>query len=111
MRWLAITLGLLAACVGLAGWIYLRDRDTDQLRNLPLLEARSDALLILDRLTGQARCGGCGADVSRRSGTRLWRVRLRGPFGQRCFTLNLDEFAMSADRGMTGIKSAACDGT
>jgi hypothetical protein len=110
MKWLALTFGALAACLGLAGWIYLRDMDAAPVRNTPLLQARTDALLMLDRLTGPTHCAGCVADVSRRSDRRLWDVHLHGPFGRRCFTVHLAKFAISPDHGITGVQSAACDG-
>jgi hypothetical protein len=55
MKWLYVTVGLLATSVCLVGWIYLRDRNTSSYLPPPLTErqlAQIDASATLNHLAG-----------------------------------------------------------
>jgi hypothetical protein len=66
MRWLYVTLGLLASSVCLVGWIYLRDRDTSSYLPPPPTErqlAQIDASATLNYLVGAGCRPDCAAEL------------------------------------------------
>jgi hypothetical protein len=58
MKWLAVTIALLALSAGLVSWIYLRDRDTSGWRTVERAQTRPEAGAVRDvlQLACQQRC-------------------------------------------------------
>jgi hypothetical protein len=115
MRWFLATIGLVCACAALPAWIYFRDRNMAQARafapiaaRADALTARGDALTALRTMTGGTHCRGCGVDLLGPSSAESWNVRLRGTFGQRCLRIDVVDFEVSSDHGITGITSISC---
>ncbi len=107
MRWFYITVGLLATCVCLVAWIYLRDRDTNW-RPPELQLARADATAILTELTNGYCRSGCATKVLGHTGSHRWLVRITVREQPQCLRINLDTFATSRQHGLTGVQPSHC---
>jgi hypothetical protein len=110
VRWGAVTLGLLAACVSLSAWIYLRDHGSDW-RPPERQVAIADAHLLLSGLAGAHCAQGCGARLLGRSGPNLWLARLTVRDMRYCFEIDLDRFASSGRHGFAGVQPGGCGRT
>jgi hypothetical protein len=76
MRWLYLTIGLLATSVCLIGWIYLRDRDTAGALPGPTERqlARIDATATLNHLAGADCHPHCSAKLLARTKPEHWLI-------------------------------------
>ncbi len=108
MRWLALTACLLAACVGLVGWVYLRDRYSSQWRLPERQIASVDAARTLEAFAG-AECGRrCGVRLLERGGRSEWVIRLTVSGRSQCLRLDLATFATDQPHGLAGVSPNRC---
>jgi hypothetical protein len=107
MRWLCVTLGLLATCVCLVAWIYLRDRNTNWQPPEPQL-ARVDATAVLTKLTDGYCRSGCAAEVLGHTRSHRWLVRITVRGQPQCLQIDLDTFATSRQHGLSGVQPSHC---
>jgi hypothetical protein len=111
MRWLALTLALLGACVALSAWTYVRDRDTGWTHVTERLEAQSQARRLLDLMTvGQTCAGRCSSAAVRRTAPRTWDVVVVTARWRGCYRVALDTFAASPAHGLRGLERLPCTG-
>lgn len=109
MVWRRLTLLLVASCVAICAWMYLRDRDAGGPVQSSRVEAEVDASQMLDMVSSSRSCEGrCSAAVLGQTASGRWRIRLSAPTWQRCFDLDVQTFDYTSARGLSGIRSAAC---
>jgi hypothetical protein len=108
MRWLGVTIGLLAAGLSLVAWVYLRDRDTSGWRPPERPLARADATTVLAAIDGGDCHSDCAAELlgRRQSGRWLARITVRGQ--TQCLEINLDTFSFGSQHGLTGVQPSRC---
>jgi hypothetical protein len=105
MRWLYVTVGLLATCVCLLGWIYLRDRDTSW-RPPEQQVARTDAVTVADILG--AACGSnCATALLSKVGPHSWLVRVTSNGRPECLKIDVDTFKVS-QHSFSGLQRRRC---
>jgi len=107
MRWLLATIVLLAASAGLAGWIYLRDRDTNW--RLPGEQlARTDAVLAISELGGGRCLSDCEATQLDPASSHRWLVHaiLRGRHA--CLQIDVNTFTVDGPHGLYGVRAGHC---
>ena len=110
MTWRRVTLILLALCVGICAWTYLRDKDGPVVREPQRVDAQLDANWMLASLTTQRRClAGCTAQVLGRIGSSTWRVKLAVPGWRQCFNVDVSSFGQAAGHGFSGVRAARCN--
>jgi hypothetical protein len=110
MKWLYLTLGLLATSVCLIGWIYLRDRDTSNAlppRPTERQLAQIAATTTLNELGG-GDCGSGCATVLGRTQPRQWLVRITVKGHPRCLRIDLDTFTVSYPHRLSGVRPSRC---
>jgi hypothetical protein len=100
MRWLYVTVGLLATCACLIGWIYLRDRDTSW-RPPEQQTARADATIAND-LRGADCRSSCATELLGRTGPHRWLVRVTLRGRAECLEIDVATFATSPRHGLVG---------
>jgi hypothetical protein len=110
MKWLGVTLGLLAASVCLVGWIYLRDRDTSGWLPPEGRLAHADANYALAELGGQECPSHCSADVLGQTQPHHWLVRFTVVGRPECLLIDLRTFAVSQQHGLSGVRLQSCTG-
>ena len=103
MRWLALTLALLAASAGLLAWVYLRDRDTSDWLAPERQRVHSDGWVVL---TGEDCHRGCAVSVQGRVGPHLWLVRLAVRGSVQCVQIDPETFTVTARDGLVGVRGA-----
>jgi hypothetical protein len=110
MRWLGATVGLLAACVALVGWIYLRDHSTESWHPPAGQAARADAATVLAALDGDGCRHHCGVQLlgSTRHGDWIAQITL-GAHPQ-CFAIDVAAFS-NGQHGLTGVEPVSCERT
>jgi hypothetical protein len=109
MRWLAATVGLLAASAVLVLGIYLRDRDPAGWLPAPRTAANSDAKAVMAGLGGP-ECG-------RRCSYRLlgnpkpdhWLAQIVDRSRAECVDINLRTFGASDAHGLSGVALIDCE--
>jgi hypothetical protein len=108
MRWLAVTIGLLAASLSLAAWVYLRDRDTSGWRGPERPIALADVTAALGAFGGRGCHSACAAKLleRRQSGRWLARITVRGQ--TQCLEIDLDTFASDSRHGLSGVQPSRC---
>jgi hypothetical protein len=107
MRWLALTASLLAACVGLVGWVYLRDRYSSQWRLPERQIASVDAARTLEAFAGG--CGRrCEVRLLGRGGHSEWVIRLTVSGRAQCLRLDLTTFATDQPHRLAGVSPNRC---
>jgi hypothetical protein len=107
MSWQRATFVLIAICVALCGWIFVRDRDAPMVAEPQRMEAQLDANRTLTALTN-ASCSGCTAQVLTKTGATTWSVRLASPRWRRCFMIDVAAFGQTAAHGFSGLRSTSC---
>jgi hypothetical protein len=104
MRWLAGTLGLLAASVALVVGIYVRDRDSHWLppqRKMAAYDARTMLL--------QLPCGHvCSYTLLANPHPDHWLVRVEDGIATECFDIDVVQFETTTARGVSGVTTVAC---
>jgi hypothetical protein len=111
MKWLYVTVGLLAMSACLIGWIYLRDRDTSSVLPSTFTERQSAqiaAITIFKELGGGGDCRSGCATVLRRTQPRQWLVRITVKWRPRCLRIDLDTFRVSQPAHLTGVQPIRC---
>lgn len=109
MRWLAVTVALLATCGGLMAWSYTRDRVTGPAGVTERFEAQAQARHLLDLVNGDRGCAGrCSSTVLGREGPRVWDVVLDTGRWRGCYRVALDEFTATAAHGLRGVQRRPC---
>jgi hypothetical protein len=108
MRWLALTACLLAACVGLVGWIYLRDRYSSDWRLPERQIASVDAARTLQAFAGAGCRERCGVQLLGRGGRSEWAIRLTVRGRSQCLRLDLATFAADQPHGLAGVLPSRC---
>jgi hypothetical protein len=108
MRWLAVTIALLLACVSLGAWIFLRDRDTAGYVPADRIDAQRDAQVVLDALSGGHCDHGCRVKLLGQPQPRRWLARFDVASRASCYEIDLDTFSSTAQRGLQGISPSAC---
>jgi hypothetical protein len=108
MRWLGVTIGLFAATLSLAAWVYLRDRDSSGSRPPERPLAHADAAAALAAVAGSGCHSGCAAELveRRQSGRWLARITVRGQ--TQCLEIDLDTFAVDSRHGLSGVEPSRC---
>jgi hypothetical protein len=107
MRWLGLTLGLLAACGCLIAWVYLRDRDAAGWRVPESQLARADATIVLESEDCHV---GCTVGVRGRAAgaEHRWSVRLTVQGRPQCLQIDLDTFTVTHQDGLAGVRPERC---
>lgn len=104
MRWLAATIGLLAASLALVSGIYLRDRDPHWLppqRKMAAYDARTMLL--------QLHCGHvCSYRVLGNPHPDHWTVRVEDGIATECFDIDVVQFETTVSRGVSGVTTVGC---
>ena len=109
MRWLALTVALLGACVALGAWTYTRDRDTGWSGVTERLEAQTQARRLLDLMTPGRPCGTrCSSAAVRRVAPRTWDVVVVTARWRGCYRVALDTFNASPAHGLRGLRRVPC---
>jgi hypothetical protein len=109
MKWLAVTLCLLLASMGLVGWIYLRDRDAGAWQPPERALARADAVTAFDVMGGGPGCDvACNVELVSRLAPRRWLARMTIHASTRCVEIRLDAFSTSEAHGLLGVVPAGC---
>jgi hypothetical protein len=108
MRWLGITIGLLAVSLSLIAWVYLRDRGTSQWRPSERAIASADATAVLAAIDGPGCHPDCAAELlgRRQSGRWLARITVRGQ--TQCLEIELDAFALGPEHALAGVQPSQC---
>jgi hypothetical protein len=106
MRWLYVTVGLLAACACLPGWIYLRDRNTSWQPSGQQL-ARADATVADDILGANCRSS-CATELLGQTGPHSWLVRVTLKGRPECLEINVEAFMVSQQHGLSGVRQKRC---
>jgi hypothetical protein len=104
MRWLAATLGLLAASAALVGGVYLRDRDPHWLppqRKVASYDAKTMLLAM--------RCGHrCSYTLVGNPRPYHWVARVDNGVGIECFDIDVISFDTTGSRGASGVATVHC---
>jgi hypothetical protein len=107
MRWLLLTLLLLAGSAGLLGWVYLRDRDTHWQPSEPQL-AYAAAEGTLSELGGAGCTVGCSAEALTRLAPHRWLARITVKGKTRCVQIDLLIFTIYGPHGLKGVTPHRC---
>jgi hypothetical protein len=107
MKWLLLTLVLLASSAGLLGWIYLRDRDTHWHTSESQL-ASSAAEGALNELGGAGCTFGCSASVLANPAPHHWLARITVRGKTRCVQIDLWAYTTNGPHGLTGVEPHRC---
>jgi hypothetical protein len=111
MKWLYVTIGLLASSVCLIGWIYLRDRSTSSKPPAALSNERQMAHIAASITLSEIGGGchpDCRAEVLDRSGAHLWLVRVTAHGRTRCLQINLGAFRVNGAHRLSGVRPRRC---
>lgn len=103
MRWPALAVGLVLACVGLGAWIWLRDYDANT--HLPPGDAAvRRARNVLAGFGPRPGCPSCRVEILR-GGTL---ARITGQQGTRCFALDPAALRGDSATGIAGVRARPC---
>jgi hypothetical protein len=108
VRWLALTLGLVATCATGAAWICLRDWERPRPDAIQRLRAHETARTLFCCAQRHRTCPDCRIEVLDAHGPRRWRIRVVGAAAARCFTLDLDASRPSPTRAPAGVRPTSC---
>jgi hypothetical protein len=104
MRWLAATVGLLAASAALVAGVYLRDRDPHWLppqRKIATYDARTMLL--------QMHCGHrCSYALVGNPRPYHWVARIDNGVGVECYDIDVISFDTSTSHGVSGVATVRC---
>jgi hypothetical protein len=106
MRWLYLTIALLASSACLVGWIYLRDRDTNWLPPQPSERQRAlaDASTTLVVLNEGDCHSDCRIELLGHTQPDHWLVRINVKGRSHCLQIDLDTFLASQKHGLYGVQ-------
>jgi hypothetical protein len=106
VKWLAVTLTLLAVTAGLVAGIYLRDREPSHWLPPQRQAANADVKTMLL----QMRCGGqCTYALLGNPRPDHWLARVDDGRTIKCFDINVMAFDTGDTRGVSGVESVHCD--
>lgn len=106
MRWLGLTIVLLAASAVLVAGIYLRDRETSSWLPPQRTAANSDVRTMLL----QMRCGGqCTYKLVDNPRPDHWLARIDNGSKIECFDIDLLAFDTSQSHGVSGVAAVPCE--
>jgi hypothetical protein len=108
MRWLAVTVALLAASLGLVAGIYLRDRDPSPWMPPQRSLAQSEAATVLASLSGPDCGRHCGAQLVTTPRPGHWVFRITARQTIECVDINVDAFSFSRGQDLSGVKAVRC---
>jgi hypothetical protein len=108
MRWLAVTIILLALNVCLVTWMYFRDRDTSGSLAPERSLAYVDALSVGHELGFACHHGRGKVAVLGSLGQHLWLTRIATGSRTRCYELDLDTFSASKQHRLAGVRTVGC---
>ncbi len=108
MKWLGVTVALLAASAFLVAWIYMRDRHVTNWLESDAARAHQDARTVLSALEGYHCHKGCDYRVVDHSSGSHWLARIDVPWSTRCFEIDVNTFAFSPEHGLSGIEQVKC---
>lgn len=108
MRWLGVTIGLLAASLSLVAWVYLRDRDTSGWRPPERPIALADATAALAAFAGRGCHSNCAAELLERRQPGRWLARITVRGQTQCLEIELDTFAVASRHGLSGVQPSRC---
>jgi hypothetical protein len=108
MRWLGVTIVLLALSTALVSGIYVRDRDTNWRPPVGQL-ARADAADLLAHLAVDTACHGrCAAEVRATGRPDRWFAQISIKSRTQCFEIDANAFAFTPAHGFSGIAEVSC---
>ena len=109
MKWLGVTVGLLATAAALVLAIYLRDYSSSW-RLAPRQAAFADAQLVLYSMAGP-QCGNqCSYEILGHPGTDHWLAKIVDrSHPARCVDIDIDTFDMGSARDGSGVQTVSCD--
>lgn len=108
MRWLGVTLAALTATLALAGWVYLRDRDTANWVPPTRPLARTDAAAVLTALDEEHCRAVCSFRLLGDPVPPRWRARLTIGRRTECVEIDLESFTLTARHSFTGLQPSPC---
>jgi hypothetical protein len=108
VRWLGVTIGLLAASLSLVAWVYLRDRDTSGWRRSERPIALADAAVALAAFGGPGCHRDCGVELLEHQQSGHWFARITTRGQTQCLEINLATFAFNSRHGLTGVRPSRC---
>lgn len=108
MRWLAVTVALLAASAGLIAGIYLRDRDVNWLPP-ERSAAYSDAMALAAHIGGTCPRD-CAVTLLGHPRPDHWTERIGIRTATQCFDIDVRTFATEDVHGLSGVTRVGCDG-
>lgn len=108
MKWLAVTIGLLAMSGSLIVWIYFHDRDASRPFAPERSLAHADAVSAGN--VGGLACGQerCTVAVLTSPRPHVWLTRIADGSRARCFEIDLYTFSMHEHHGPSGVRAVAC---
>jgi hypothetical protein len=106
MRWLYLTIALLASSACLVGWIYLRDRDTNWQPSEAQL-AHADAAKILSSLRDPDCHPRCAAKLLGSTQPHLWLLSVTMGGRTRCLQIDVATFRV-APGGLLEVPLSRC---
>jgi hypothetical protein len=104
VRWLGVTIGLLAVSLSLAAWVYLRDRETSTWHPPERPIALADATAALAAFGGGGCHSDCAADLLERRQPGRWLARITVRGQTQCLEIDLDRFALNSRHGLSGVQ-------
>lgn len=107
MRWLAVTLALLAASAAVVVGIYLRDRDTSWLP--PARTAADfDAQVVLTEVAGPGCGTRCSYQLLANPRPDHWLAQIVDRSRTSCVDIDLSTFRADDSNGLSGVKLVDC---
>lgn len=111
MRWLAVTIALLAASAALVVGIYVRDRSPGTWRPPERVVVAHDARVLLEDLGGTGCRSACAIVRLIHIGPARWLARMYIARRVRCIEIDSNQFAATERHGLIGIVRVSCSGT
>ncbi len=107
MRWMGLTVALLAATAALLAWVYLRDRDLSGWQAQEAVLAKEDAAMAVG---GGACRGACRVRLLGQTGPHRWLISVAVARHRQCLQVDPNRFTVSSLEGDTGITPDRCPG-
>jgi hypothetical protein len=108
MKWLVMTLALLAASAALVSGIYLRNRDPSHWLPPGPIVAHHDAMAIAAAIGGTCPRD-CIVKLLGHPRTDHWTERIDIPTASECVDINVLTFATDEVHGISGVTKVGCD--
>lgn len=108
MRWLGVTVALLAASAFLAVGIYLRDRHFSDWRPSQSALAHADARTLLATLEGYHCHRHCNYQLISHVGGHHWLARINVRSRALCVNIDVAAFAFNPPDHLSGVEQIRC---